>query len=175
MLLQKLTPNDYVESVFTIDIEQLKKQNIKAIITDLDNTLVSWDAPDATEEVKEWFKRLEEAGIQVTIVSNNNKTRVLHFCQPLQCRYIPAAKKPRKQAFVRAIELMGVTIKETVVIGDQLFTDILGGNRLGFHTILVVPVKSTDGFFTRFNRQMERIALSWMRKKGMISWYNNKK
>jgi len=56
------------------------------------------------------------------------------------------------------------------VIGDQLFTDVLGGNRLGFHTILVVPVAQTDGFWTRFNRRMERVALYWMRKKGMISW-----
>jgi uncharacterized protein len=63
-----------------------------------------------------------------------------------------------------------VTIAETVVIGDQLFTDVLGGNRLGFHTILVVPVAETDGFWTRINRRMERVALYWMRRKGMITW-----
>ena len=65
---------------------------------------------------------------------------------------------------------MNVTIEETVVIGDQLFTDVLGGNRLGFYTILVVPVAQTDGFWTRFNRQMERVALYWMERKGLVSW-----
>ena len=175
MLLQKLTPNEYVESIFSINIDELRKRNIKAVITDLDNTLVGWDTPDATPEVMNWFKRLDEAGIQVTVVSNNNKARVLHFCEPLQCHYIPAARKPTNQAFKRAIAIMNVRIEATVVIGDQLFTDVLGGNLLGFHTILVVPVKNSDGFFTRFNRKMERLALHWMSKKGMISWYNNKK
>jgi uncharacterized protein len=74
------------------------------------------------------------------------------------------------RAFRRALSEMGLRKEETVVIGDQLLTDVLGGNRSGFHTILVVPVAQTDGFFTKFNRLVERRILNWFRKKGMIQW-----
>ncbi len=169
-MLEKLMPNQYAESIFSIDIDELLKHQIRAIITDLDNTLVEWDRPQATPEVQMWFNRLREAGIQVTVISNNSHARVHSFCDPLGVTFIASARKPTGQAFMRAIKAMNVSVEETVVIGDQLFTDVLGGNLLGFHTILVVPVASSDGFWTRFNRQMERVALYWMRRKGMISW-----
>jgi HAD superfamily phosphatase (TIGR01668 family) len=65
---------------------------------------------------------------------------------------------------------MGIKKEEAVVVGDQLLTDVLGGNRGGFHTILVVPVAQTDGFWTKFNRFAERRILNWFRKKGMLQW-----
>ena len=170
VFLQKLMPNQYVDSIHHIDIEELKQRKIRAVITDLDNTLVEWDRPQATPEVVEWLKRLREADIQVTVVSNNNEERVGSFCSPLQIAFISAARKPTNKAFLQAVRQMNVKIEETVVIGDQLFTDVLGGNRLGFYTILVVPVAQTDGFWTRFNRQMERVALYWMERKGLVSW-----
>jgi len=170
VFLEKLMPNEFVDSIHHIDIAELKQRNIRGVITDLDNTLVEWHRPHATPEVEAWFLRLREEGIQVTVVSNNNEERVYRFCEPLGVKFIPAAKKPTGQAFIRAVQEMQLQIEETVVVGDQLFTDILGGNLLGFHTILVVPVANTDGFFTRFNRQLERVTLYWMRRKGMISW-----
>lgn len=170
MFLEKLMPDEFVESIHQIDIDRLRERKIRAVITDLDNTLVEWDRPLATPEVEQWLLRLREAGIQVTVVSNNKQDRVNRFCSPLGVRYIWAARKPNRQAFLRAVREMNVQIEETVVIGDQLFTDVLGGNRLGFHTILVVPVAQTDGFWTKFNRRLERVALYWMRRKGMISW-----
>ncbi|WP_134687175.1 YqeG family HAD IIIA-type phosphatase [Brevibacillus migulae] len=172
MLLEKLMPSQFVESIHHISLEELKQRNICAVITDLDNTLVEWHRPEATPEVENWIIQLRRAGIQVTVVSNNNEGRVQHFCEPLGVRFIWAARKPLGQAFRRAVKEMNVSIEQTVVVGDQLFTDILGGNLLGFHTILVVPVASTDGILTRFNRQLERMALYWMRRKGMISWKN---
>ncbi|WP_026074226.1 YqeG family HAD IIIA-type phosphatase [Brevibacillus massiliensis] len=172
-MIKKVMPSQFVETIHDIDIEELRAKNIRAVITDLDNTLVEWHRPDATPEVLAWLSRMREAGIQVTVVSNNNQERVLRFCEPLGIRFIWAARKPLNRAFLRAIREMGVRIEETVVIGDQLFTDILGGNLLGFHTILVVPVAGTDGFWTRFNRRMERIALYWMRRKGLITWKNH--
>ncbi|WP_276517640.1 YqeG family HAD IIIA-type phosphatase [Brevibacillus reuszeri] len=170
VFLKKLMPSQFVESIHHIDIDQLKRNKVRAVITDLDNTLVEWDRPLATPEVENWLKRLHEADIQVTVVSNNNKERVDRFCSPLDIGFICSARKPTNRAFLQAVRQMNVTIAETVVIGDQLFTDVLGGNRLGFHTILVVPVAQTDGFWTRFNRQLERVALIWMERKGMVSW-----
>lgn len=97
-------------------------------------------------------------------------TRVSKVAEPLGVPFIHQAKKPTASAFKKATRRMGLRVDETVVIGDQLFTDVLGGKRMGFYTILVVPVAQSDGFFTRFNRQMERIALNWMRKRGKIPW-----
>lgn len=170
ILLKPFLPNQHVKSIFEISAESLKQKGIKGIITDLDNTLVEWDRPYATPKLIQWFEEMQKENIQVTIVSNNNRDRVKAFSDPLNIPFIPSARKPLGVAFKKAIKDMNVTKDETVVIGDQLLTDILGGNRNGFHTILVVPVASTDGFWTRFNRQIERRILNWFRKKGLLVW-----
>lgn len=169
-MLKNFLPSEHVKSVFEIKPEKLKEKGIKGIITDLDNTLVEWDRPEATPELIEWFKEMQAAGITVTIVSNNKLKRVKSFSDPLGIPYIYEARKPLRRAFRRALREMNVARQEVVVIGDQLLTDVLGGNRLGLHTILVVPVAKSDGFFTKFNRQVERRILSRMKQKGMISW-----
>ncbi|MEW9667314.1 YqeG family HAD IIIA-type phosphatase [Ammoniphilus sp. 3BR4] len=170
MFLKKLLPSLHVDSIYDIDLQALKKRGIKGIITDLDNTLIEWDRPNATPELMDWLNRLKKEGFQVIIVSNNNRIRVSAFADPLGIPYIHAAKKPTRTPFQDAMKRLSLSPEEIVVIGDQMFTDVLGGNRLGLYTVLVVPVAQTDGFFTRFNRQLERIALSRMRKKGLISW-----
>ncbi|KGP73124.1 YqeG family HAD IIIA-type phosphatase [Pontibacillus yanchengensis] len=169
-MLKKFLPNQHVQSVFEIKPLDLKNQGIKGIVTDLDNTLVAWDTRDATPEIVEWFKLMKENGIQVTIISNNNEKRVTSFSEPLDIPFIYSARKPLGQAFRKAQHAMGIRKDEMVVIGDQLLTDVLGGNRAGLHTILVVPIVQTDGFLTRINRKIERRLLSWFRRKGMISW-----
>lgn len=169
-MLRLFLPGEYVKSIFHISIQQLKKRGIKGIITDLDNTLVEWDRPLATPKLIEWFKEVKANGIDVTIVSNNNELRVKAFSDPLNIPFIYRAKKPMTKAFNQAIKRMNLKKEEVVVIGDQLLTDILGGNRSGFHTILVVPVAQTDGFMTRFNRQIERRILAALKRKGMLQW-----
>jgi HAD superfamily phosphatase (TIGR01668 family) len=169
-LLGKFLPNEHVKSIFDIKVEVLKERGIKGIITDLDNTLVEWDRPNATPELKEWFKTLLESNITVTIVSNNNKERVEAFSAPIDVPFIFNARKPLTTAFKNALKSMNLKAEEVVVVGDQLLTDILGGNRIGLHTILVVPVAQTDGFVTRFNRRIERSILKKLKKKGMIHW-----
>lgn len=170
IMLDIFLPNQHVKSIFEITPEQLVSQGVKAIITDLDNTLVEWDRPSATPKLIEWFENMKKHDILITIVSNNNEARVRSFSDPLQIPFIFQARKPLAHAFQKALKQMGTKKEETVVIGDQLLTDVLGGNRSGLHTILVVPVASTDGFITRFNRQVERRILNWFRKKGKIVW-----
>lgn len=169
-MLKNFLPDEHVKSIFDISPEHLKSRGIKGIITDLDNTLVEWDRPNATPQLIEWFDHMKKNGILVTIVSNNHEIRVKSFSDPLNIPFIFEARKPMGRAFRRAIDLMKLKKEETVVIGDQLLTDVLGGNRSGFHTILVVPVAQTDGFATRVNRLIERRILNWFRKKGMIQW-----
>lgn len=169
-MLKQFLPNQHVKSILDIDPKELQEKGIKGIITDLDNTLVEWDRPQATPRVIKWFEEIKNHQIKVTIVSNNNETRVKAFSDPLNISFIYRAKKPLAHAFHKAAKQMNVKKEETVVIGDQLLTDVLGGNRGGFHTILVVPVAQTDGIATKFNRMVERRLLNWFRKKGMLQW-----
>lgn len=168
--MKNLIPDLHVDSIYDIDMQALKQRGVKGIITDLDNTLIEWDRPQATPRLMEWLNRLKQEGFQVIVVSNNNQVRVSAFADPIGIPYIHAAKKPTRTPFQDAVQRLGLSPKEIVVIGDQMFTDVLGGNRSGLYTILVVPVAQTDGFFTRFNRGLERVALSWLRKKGLITW-----
>jgi len=169
-VLTNFIPSQFVKSVFQITPQELKEKGIKGIITDLDNTLVEWDRPDATPQLIEWFAGMQQAGIQVTIVSNNNELRVKSFADPMQIPFIYKARKPFRKAFLSGLRLMGLKSNEVVVIGDQLLTDVLGGNRLKLHTILVIPVAKSDGFFTRFNRLVERRIFSYLKRKGHIMW-----
>ncbi|MDU3213312.1 MAG: ribosome biogenesis GTPase YqeH [Staphylococcus epidermidis] len=138
-------PNAYVKSIFEIDIEKLADSGVKGIITDLDNTLVGWDVKEPTKGVKSWFAKAKDLGITVTIVSNNNKSRVSSFSSNLGVDYIFKARKPMGKAFKMAIKKMKIQPRETVVVGDQMLTDVFGGNCNGLYTIMVVPVKRTDG------------------------------
>lgn len=146
----------------------LIKQGIKGVITDLDNTLVAWDVADPTGEIVEWISTLQEAGIQVTIISNNNEERVRVFSEPIKVPFEAAARKPSTKAFHRARKRMQLDPREVAVVGDQLLTDVLGGNRGGFYTILVVPIVQTDAKITRFNRAIERRILHYFYKKGYL-------
>lgn len=163
-------PNEYVQSIFQIDIDKLASSGVKGIITDLDNTLVGWDVDDPTEEVRAWFKKANDVGITITIVSNNNEQRVGSFSQSLDVDFIFKARKPMGKAFIKATKHMQLKPEEIVVIGDQMLTDVFGGKRRGLFTIMVVPVKQTDGFITKFNRIIERKLLQHFRKKGYITW-----
>ncbi|MNZ80409.1 hypothetical protein D3C78_990410 [compost metagenome] len=118
----------------------------------------------------QWLDYVRSRGFQVVIVSNNNETRVGKFANPLNIPFIHAARKPAGKAFRKALGVLGLPAKDTVVIGDQMLTDVLGGNRMGLYTILVTPISPADeGIMTRVNRRIERIALASLRKKGL--WY----
>ncbi|MEC5422184.1 YqeG family HAD IIIA-type phosphatase [Virgibacillus sp. C22-A2] len=169
-MLKNFLPNEHVKSVFDIQPGVLKQKGIKGIITDLDNTLVAWDVKDATPEVIQWFKLMKDHDIKVTIISNNKQERVKIFSDPLDTPFVFSARKPLSRAFKTVSKRMGLKKDEVVVIGDQLLTDVLGGNYAGFYTILVVPIVQTDGKITKINRKIERRILNYMRKKGKISW-----
>ena len=93
-MYKKFLPDEYVKDIFHIKPEKLEENGIKGIITDLDNTLVEWDRPEATPEIIEWLKGMQNAGILVTIVSNNNEDRVKVFSDPLGIPFIHDARKP---------------------------------------------------------------------------------
>ncbi|TMV46941.1 YqeG family HAD IIIA-type phosphatase [Paenibacillus mesophilus] len=170
-MLKNLIPQKRVRTIYEIDVQALWDTGVRGIITDLDNTLVGAKHPQATPELLVWLKRLQTIGFKVVIVSNNNKLRVSRFSDPLSIPYIFRAKKPGNSAFRKAMAMMSLSPQQTVVIGDQMLTDVLGGNRLGLYTILVLPIELRDeGFFTKINRRIEKAALSWMKRKGLMGW-----
>lgn len=165
-----LLPDEFVNSVFDITPEKLHARGIKGIITDLDNTLVEWDRPDATEEIAAWMEELAAAGIRVIIASNNNEERVKRFAQPLNIPYIHRAKKPLGNAYYAALVSLKLQRHEVAMVGDQLLTDVMGAKRQKLYTFLVRPVAQSDGFVTLFNRFVERCVFNDLKRKGRKTW-----
>lgn len=164
-MLKKLIPQQQVNSIYEIDLHALFKQGYRGIITDLDNTLVGAKAPLATPELIDWLKVVGQIGFQIVIVSNNQRERVTQFAEPLSLPFIYRAKKPTNASFRRALHIMNLEAGQTVVIGDQMLTDVLGGNRMGLYTILVQPISPADeGFFTKVNRRLEKAARIMMKR-----------
>nr|WP_239539934.1 YqeG family HAD IIIA-type phosphatase [Salimicrobium jeotgali] len=161
-------PDRHANNILEITPEDLEKENVKGIITDLDNTLVAWDEPNAPEEIIEWFKRMGDAGIEIVITSNNNENRVKLFSEPLDKSFIHSARKPLARAFQKARKDMGLKKEEIIVVGDQLLTDVLGGNLAGYYTVLVTPIVDSDGFWTKINRRIEKVIMKNLEHKGKI-------
>lgn len=166
-MFKRLIPDQIVNTVYDIDLKALKARGVKGIITDLDNTLVSARTPLATPKLVAWLDSVRDMGFKVIILSNNNSRRVKSFADPLGIPYIPAARKPTSSAFNEAVRQLGLKPEQAVVVGDQLMTDVLGGRRAGLKTILVTPIaRNEEGWGTRINRMIERIALRSLRRKG---------
>ncbi|WP_010270492.1 YqeG family HAD IIIA-type phosphatase [Paenibacillus senegalensis] len=164
-MINKLIPDLQVDTIYDIVLADLWKEGIRGIITDLDNTLVGAKVPLATPELIQWLKHLQSLGFKVVIVSNNNESRVGNFARPLNIPFIHRARKPANQAFHRAMSIMELKTEHVAVIGDQMLTDVLGGNRMGLFTILVKPISLMDeGFFTRINRKVEKAARVFIKK-----------
>lgn len=155
-----LMPDLYYESVFFIDNKELKRRGIEGIIIDIDNTLVPWDVKEANAKVINFIDDILQQGFKVCIISNNTKKRVDKFNEMLRLPSIHRAGKPKLTPYLKAMKLLNTNKQNTAVIGDQLFTDVLGGNRLGLFTILVAPMSSKEFIWTRFVRKLERIVLN---------------
>ncbi len=169
-LMSLLCPHTYCRSIYDVDVRELKSQGIEGLIVDADNTLVEWSKHEATEELKAWFRKADEAGVRCCILSNSLKvSQIASFAGALGANFIAPAIKPMPSSFHAAMRLLGTGRSNTVVIGDQVFTDILGGNALGLRTILVRPVCEREFAWTRLLRRLERLVLRHLRRRGLIS------
>lgn len=174
-LLRLLCPSEFVESVPLVEIAELKHQRIRAVLVDLDNTLVPWRSCDIAPGVKDWMEEAERQEIKICIVSNTRTERRLrNIAVELGIPFVRKGLKPRRRSFFEALKLLDIKPNEAAVIGDQIFTDILGGNRLGLYTILVRPLHKREFIGTRVSRLLERVILSLLEQKGMLRRINNK-
>ena len=151
-----LFPDSYVKSVKDIDINFLNKNNIRALILDVDNTLIDYyeKMPDG---IKEWCEKLKGKNIKFCIVSNSNKKqKVSNVAKILNIPYIFFARKPFKSGLKKAEKILGINHKNIAVVGDQIFTDVLGANRMKMYSILVEPILERDLLITVLKRPIEK-------------------
>ncbi|MBC7217084.1 MAG: YqeG family HAD IIIA-type phosphatase [Candidatus Caldatribacterium sp.] len=158
-ILEYFLPRLFVDSLEDIDLGKLKDLGIRGLIVDLDNTLVAWGAFDLPERIVRWVERAKGEGFAICIVSNALEGRVAYFARHLAIPGISKAQKPRRGAFRVALETLGLQRNEVAVVGDQVFTDVFGGNRLGLFTILVRPISKREFITTRLGRFFERLIL----------------
>lgn len=150
-----LYPNAHFNNVREIKIEFLQKNKIKALILDVDNTLIDYDKNLAEETIK-WAENLKEKGIKLYILSNSNKKdKVKTVAEKLNIEYDYFAKKPLKIGFKKVQEKLQEKPENIGVVGDQIFTDVIGGNRCKMFTILVEPIAEKDIWITMLKRPIE--------------------
>ncbi len=165
-MLRILYPKMYVSSILEIQPALLKELGLKAILFDLDNTIVRRDAERFSPAVAKWLTELREWDFKLAIVSNNSRKRVDTIAGLMDLPSVPRAVKPWVAPFRRAMKLTGTSPRETALVGDQIFTDILGGNLSGLYTILVVPMKGKEFWGTRLiSRPLEKIVLARLKKR----------
>ena len=175
-LLKKLTPNSYEKSICDINLEYLCSEGYNTIFIDLDNTLLPWKSSVVPKENLDWIKKAKSMGFNICIVSNTHyPKRLKKISNELGVDHICNAKKPRRDCFYRALKIFeDKNYIKPIVVGDQLFTDIYGGNRCGIYTILVKPIDKVEFIGTRISRLFEAILLRYIGKsmKGTKSFLN---
>lgn len=149
-------PTEYYKSIFDVDFNKLKEKGYKGLMFDIDNTLVPFDVAHPTQEIIDLFTQLKEQGFKICLVSNNTEARVLRFNERLKVYAVPKALKPMRRNLRKAMKLMETQVNNSVFIGDQLFTDVWGGNRLGLMTILVKPIAEKEEWITKIKRSTEK-------------------
>jgi len=140
----KLVADGAFASVLEVTAEKLRGKGIKLVLADLDNTLAPYNAEAPTPEVLRWHEGLRAAGITLYVVSNNRKESGRRYLETLGAPYVQDAHKPRAAALLRAMEETGAGRDETVLLGDQTFTDVLAAGNAGIPALLIRPVKLED-------------------------------
>lgn len=151
-----LYPNAYFNAIEEITIDFLKKNQIKALILDVDNTLIDYNKI-LSDNILNWAKDIRGQGIKLYILSNtNDKKKVINVADKLDIPYISFAKKPLKSGFLKIQKILKEKPENIAVVGDQIFTDVIGGNRCKMFTILLEPINEKDYWYTLWKRPIEK-------------------
>ncbi len=162
-MFETFFPDEYMASTYVIPFEKLYEEGYRGLIFDIDNTLVMHGAP-ADERAKKLFARLKEIGFACCLLSNNQEPRVKMFNEEIGAHYIYDAHKPSTGNYQKAMEIMGTNAKNTIFIGDQLFTDVWGAKRAGIRNILVKPIHPKEEIQIVFKRKLEKIVLLFYKR-----------
>jgi HAD superfamily phosphatase (TIGR01668 family) len=168
-MVKKFIPDFYYNSIYDIPLEEWKKNGVRLILTDLDNTLISYNESMPNDELFKFKDKVLNLGIEFILVSNSRKERVENFSKALGIPCVKFSTKPLKRGILKAIHKVAhgcYTNDQVVLLGDQIMTDIFGGNRVGIKTCLIKAIdKSSDTLPTRINRNFEKKAIMMVKKK----------
>jgi len=134
----------------------LKKNNVKGLVLDLDNTLTTHDNPKPADGVLEWIKRMKDNCIKLMIVSNNHPPRVKPFADMLGLDFVSEGRKPLTKGFREACIRMQLSKNEVAEVGDQIFTDVIGANLFGIKMLYVSPIEHEKTTFFKIKRKLEK-------------------
>lgn len=155
-MLEKFVPDGIYDKFDDITPEYLSGIGIRAVISDIDNTLAPYEVEEPTDRIADWISSLLAAGIRVALISNNGAERVERFNRSLGLPAYPDAGKPKRKYILIAMKELGAAPEETLVLGDQVFTDVFAGKRVGAKAFFVPPIRDKKTLFFRFKRFMER-------------------
>ncbi|MGI6567851.1 MAG: YqeG family HAD IIIA-type phosphatase [Limnochordia bacterium] len=168
-MIKIFCPDECLGSLLDVNLDELWQNGYRGMILDIDNTLLPWAGDTLDQETVMWVRQAKEMGFRLCLTSNAFKERVHKIAAALDVPAVASAIKPRKRAFRLALDMLKTRPRETVVIGDQMFTDILGGNRMGLYTILIDPVAAEELKATKVMRRIERRIIRRLSRKGYIS------
>lgn len=158
-------PHYYFEKIEDITPEILEKLGIRGLVLDIDNTLTYDFCPDVSESVLAWLSEVKKAGIKAVIVSNNSEQRAKPFAEKCSLPFVARAKKPSSRSLSAVSKTLGTSIKETAVIGDQLFTDIAFGRSNGMTALMVKPLGGEKLIQVKLKRLLEAPFMPFVRRK----------
>ena len=156
-------PGEYLDSTYLINFEKLYIDGYRGLIFDIDNTLVEHGVA-ADQRVIDLFEKLRKIGFDTCLISNNQEPRVKPFADKVETMFVSNAHKPSIANYIKAMKLMKTDKKNTVFIGDQLFTDVWGANRAGIRTILVKPIGKKEEIQIVLKRYLEKIVLYFYKR-----------
>ena len=165
--MDMFVPDIYAQSIYTIDYKKLKKRGIKCLLFDLNNTLASYEVDYPDDKLREKMFELGK-NFRLIIVSNSNKNRLRPFKEKLNLDTSFSSKKPLTKKLKKILNLYNLKDIEVAMIGDSLLTDIWGGNKMNFSTILVNPISEEEPFHVRLVRIFERKIIKKLNKKGIL-------
>jgi HAD superfamily phosphatase (TIGR01668 family) len=151
-----LKPNLKLEKITDITVDILNKFDIKALLLDVDNTMSTHHGTVLTDGLLEWIDTMQKGGIKLLVLSNSKRFRIEPFAKKINLDYIALALKPLPFGFLRGVKRMGFKRKNVAIVGDQIFTDVLGGNSCGIFTLLLTPIKLEDGWSFKVRRRLEK-------------------
>ena len=165
--MSQFYPTMTCNSITQITVPMLQRLGVKALILDVDNTLTTHNNPFPQGEILKWLQQMRANQVAMVLVSNNRSRRVSEFAKKLGMDYTANAMKPLTHGFRKTADKLGLEPAEIAVVGDQIFTDVWGGNRFGAVTILTRPISLEGGAFFRLKRQVElRILRKYRQERG---------
>ena len=149
-------PDIKLHGITDITVELLNEYNIKALLLDVDNTMSTHHGVVLTDGLMEWIAAMQQSGIKLMVLSNSKKARIKPFAARIGLPFISLGCKPLPSGYLRGVKALKEKRKNVAIVGDQIFTDILGGNTVGVKTILLTPIKLEDGWSFKVRRKLEK-------------------